>query len=944
MRLRTPLPFAALAAAALVAACSSKSAPPPGPQITSTGQVLTPTAASGSTFQTLNPGLKDFPGFVAGQPISEAMSPDRKTLLVLTSGYNNNYDNLGNVLVADSNEYVFVFDVSVNPPLQKQVVQVPNTYAGIAFAPDGSKFYVSGGGDDQLHVFAQASGAWAEASGSPIALGHASANGIVQGPLATGVAVTADGKRAVVANRYNDSITVVDLIGNKVAAELDLRPGKSGGVSGTPGGEYPNSVAIVGSSTAYVSSERDREIVVVDISAATPAVKTRVPVTGNPNKMTLNQAQTRLYVACDNADAVSVVDTASNKVVATISTVAPSGVLTATQYRGASPNGLALSPDEATLYVTNRGTNSVAVISLSSAAVTGLIPTAWYPSDVAVGQGGAMLYVVNTKSMPGPNAGNCLGYQTVPCPVKSTPVVFAPNQYVENLNKGGFAVIPVPSAAALATLTAQVATNNTFNFSPSATDASTMAALRSNIKHVIYVVKENRTYDQVLGDLGVGNGSPSLAEFPLATTPSQHALAKAFVTLDNFYDAGDVSGNGWPWSTAARESDASAKMLPVNYACSPAGGAACSKGRGGSYDWEGANRNINVGLTGNARLSANPITPQDPELLPGPGNIAAPDGPSGQLQQGYLWNAALRAGLTVRNYGFFIDLTRYHLASAAPPANSYYIKLDRTPFANSTVQAYVANPDLVGLTDPYFRGYDGAYPDFYREQEWEREFTGYVTGNNLPALSLVRLMNDHTGNYKAAIDGVNTPEIQVADNDYAVGRLIQTVAASPYASNTLIFVIEDDAQDGPDHVDAHRSIAFVAGPYVKQGAVVSTRYGTVNVLRTITDILGLDHLGIFDANAAPMTDVFDLGRTSWTFKASASGLLATTQLPIPKTAIVAAALLPTHTAAWWSVQTRRMDFSAEDRVDPAAYNQLLWRGLMGDKPYPQRASGGSKQP
>jgi YVTN family beta-propeller protein len=331
MHRRSSLLPTAFAAAALVAACSSKSSPPSGPAQVSTGQAITPTASPGSTFQTLNPGLKDFPGFVAGQPISEAISPDRKTLLVLTSGYNNNYDNLGNVLVADSNEYVFVFDVSVNPPLQKQVLQVPNTYAGIAFAPDGSKFYVSGGGDDQLHVFAQASGAWAEASGSPIALGHTSANGLAQGPLATGVAVTADAKRAVVANRYNDSITVVDLVGNKVAAELDLRPGKSGGASGTAGGEYPNSVAIAGSSTVYVSSERDREIVVVDISGATPAVKTRLSVKGNPNKMTLNKAQTTLYVACDNSDLVSVIDTTSNQVVGSISTVAPAGVLTATR-------------------------------------------------------------------------------------------------------------------------------------------------------------------------------------------------------------------------------------------------------------------------------------------------------------------------------------------------------------------------------------------------------------------------------------------------------------------------------------------------------------------------------------------------------------------------------------------------------------------------------------
>lgn len=892
-----------------------------------TGQMMSPLAAPGSTYTTLNPGLKDNPTLPAGFAQSEVLSPDGKTLLVLTSGYNYVVDATGKYLPADSTQFIFVFDVSTGTPVQKQVVPVSNSYVGIAFAPDGQKFYVPGAGEDNLHVFALKAGGWAE-SGTAIKLGHTSGLGLAQGATATGIAVTADGTRAVVANRYNDSVTLVDLVNSKVLGEQDLRPGKSGGVSGTAGGEYPNSVAIVGNNTAYITSERDREVVVVDISGSVSAVKARIAVQGNPNKMALNKAQTTLYVASDNADVVSVIDTVKNTVITSVATLAPTSVLSPAQakYKGASPNGLALSPDEKTLYVANRGTNSLAVVSLSTAVpvVTGLIPTGWYPSDVRVSADGATLYVSNAKTPPGPNAGNCLGYETVPCPVTNSPIKFSPNQYVENLTGSALLSVRTPSGGTLSLLTGQVAANNSFNSVPSALDAQTMATLRANIKHVIYVIKENRTYDQVLGDLGKGNSSAALAEFPQKTTPNLHALANNFVALDNFFDSGEVSGNGWPWSTAARESDAGAKMLPPNYA---------GNGGGGSYDWEGTNRNVNVGLRGAARVAANPLSQSlDADTLPGTGNVAAPDGPNGESQQGYLWNAALRANLSVRNYGFFIDLARYHLAGTANAA--LQIPTDRTPFASKSVQAYSANADLAPLTDVYFRGFDDNYPDFYREQEWEREFNGYVSSGNLPNLSLVRLMNDHTGNFGTAIDGVNTPEVQVADNDYAVGRLIEAVAKSPYANNTLIFIVEDDAQDGPDHVDAHRSTAFVVGPYVKKSALVSTRYTTVNMLRTITDVLGLDHLGIYDANQGPMTDVFDLSQTSWSYTASASSLLKTTALPLPAGLLYAANVKPTHNAKYWAAKTKHFDFSEEDKVDAVAYNKVLWEGLMGGQRYP----------
>ncbi len=821
-----------------------------------TGQWITPTAARQSVYQPLMPRLSDLPTLPAGDAQSEALSPDGKILLVLTTGYNYVVDAAGKLLPNDSTQFVFVFDVSRPTPVQRQVLQVSNSYVGIAFAPDGKSFYVPGAGEDDVHVFALQGTVWAE-SGKPIPLGHAAGLGLAQGPTATGIAVTADGKRAVVANRYNDSVSVVDLVARVKVGEQDLRPGKSGGVSGTPGGEYPNSVAIVGNRYAYVSSERDREIVVVDIGGSIPSVVSRIAVQGNPNKVVLDRSQRTLYVASDNADLVTVIDTSRNAVVHTVSTIAPRGLIAPekARYKGASPDGLALSPDGKTLYVTNRGTNSLAVISLLGSApyLTGLIPTGWYPSDVRVAADGRTLYVTNAKTVPGPNSGNCLGYETVPCPVANSPVKFAPNEYVLNLTGSALLSLPVPGEEDLERRTRRVAANNGFESDEDHEASRTMATLHANIKQVIYIIKENRTYDQVLGDLGKGNGKSSLTEFPRMTTPNLHALANNFVTLDNFYDSGDVSGNGWPWSTAGRESDAGAKMLPPNYA---------GNGGGGSYGWEGTNRNVNVGLTGTARLAADPLSAAlDADTLPGTGNVAAPDGPGGELQQGYLWDAALRAGLTVRNYGFMIDLTRYHLAGT--PYGALQIPLERAPFANHSVQSYAANPQLVPLTDPYFRGFDDAYPDFYREREWEREFNGYVANGNLPSLSLVRFMNDHTGSYAAAIDGVNTPEIQVADNDYAVGRLVEAVAKSRYASDTLIFIVEDDAQDGPDHVDAHRSTAFVVGPYVKKGAVVSNHYTTVNVLRTISDVLGIDHLGIYDAHQRPMTSLFELSQTNW---------------------------------------------------------------------------------
>ena len=555
----------------------------------------------------------------------------------------------------------------------------------------------------------------------------------------------------------------------------------------------------------------------------------------------------------------------------------------------------------------------------------GLVPTGWSPSDVRVSADGRTLYVSNAKTVPGPNPGNCLGYETVPCPVANSPVKFAPNQYILNLTGSGLLIAAGARATRNSSGSRRPSPRTTASFVKKTSGPAarwrrcdgTSSTSSTSSRRTGPTIRCSATWARA-------TAIPRLTEFPRSTTPNLHALAGNFVTLDNFYDAGDVSGNGWPWSTSGRESDAGAKMLPPNYA---------GNGGGGSYDWEGTNRNVNVGLAGGARVAANPLSASlDADTLPGTGNVAAPDGPNGEVQQGYLWDAALRAGLTVRNYGFFIDLTRYSLAGT--PYAALQIPRDRMPFANGVVQAYAANPQLRPLTDAYFRGFDDAYPDFYREQEWEREFKGYVANGELPNLSLVRFMNDHTGSYAAAIDGVNTPDVQVADNDYAVGRLVDAVAHSRFANDTLIFIVEDDAQDGPDHVDAHRSTAYVVGPYVKKGAVVGKHYTTVNVLRTISDVLGIDHLGILDATQQPMHEVFDASQASWSFTATASSLLKRTALPLSSGVVYADAAKPTHDAAYWIARTKHFDFSEEDKVDAVAYNKVLWQGLMPKQAYP----------
>jgi YVTN family beta-propeller protein len=889
-----------------------------------TGVAITPDAAPGARLLELDPHVAGAPELRAGGAVASALSPDGKTLLVLTSGYNRTYDAGGRLRPEASTEHVFVYDVPVGragdgpddrEAREIQVLSVPNAFGGIAFHPGGARFFVGGGSDDVVRTYDRdAGGRWGE-SGAPVALGHLDAwggggLGINEGPFAAGVAASASGQRVVVANHENDSISIVDPATRAVVAEIPLAPG-----GGAAGGGFPAGVVVVGESFAYVTCQRDREVVEVDLDRR--VVVRRIKVGGQPTKIVVDRAAARLFVANANSDTVSVIDRAAGTVVAEIATAATDAARGAwATLRGSNPNALALSPDESTLYVTNGGNSTLALIDVATGRVRGLVPTGFYPTAVAVAADGGHLYVTHAKSPTGPNP---LGPWSEP--LRASRSAYAPgrgNQFSLQLVRSGLLSLPVPRGEVLARLTAQSILNNRFDADPGGKSARippVFAALRGVVKHVIYVVGENRTYDQVLGDLPGADGDPRLVHWGEAITPNHHALARTFVALDRFFDAGGVSGDGWQWSMGGRTTDVAEKAIPIEYA-----------GRGKhSYDWEGNNRNVNVSWpTLDERLAMNPSVPRSIELLPGVADVGAVDGPD-EGGRGFLWDAALAAGLTVRNYGAFCDDSRY----ALPPGHAGHVPPLPMPYATGTRVAFPTRRSLHEVTDPYFRCFDMSFADYWRYEEWARELDEYAAKGALPSLQIVRMPHDHLGNFETALDGVNTPDTQMADGDYALGRMVERLARSPFWNDTVIIAVEDDAQNGSDHVDAHRSFALFAGGHVRRGAHVSTPYSTPSVLRTIELLLGLPPLGQPDAYAPPMADVLDARLDATPYVARVPDVLRSTTLPLPAAPPGMTHATPRGDAATWAMMMRGLDFSHADALDSARFNRALACGLMG---------------
>jgi DNA-binding beta-propeller fold protein YncE len=930
------------------------------------GLFVTPTAPlTDATQQPLNPGLTSYPDYVAGEAVKAVVSPDGKDLAVLTAGFNSLYKAFvaglpATVDTAASTQFIFLYDVSgknKSRPVLTQVIQQLNSHVGLVWSPNSRTLYATGGCDDAVYAYSRTGNAKSNyVPSAKISLGHApngclanSANqkglGLGVEPNAAGLGISADGRTLVVANNYNDSISVIDTASATVRYEYDLRPyATSASPGGTKGGTFPYSVMLNGN-TAYVGCDRDREVVVVNLGATAGSLVTRIPLDGNPNGMALSNNGQALYVAQDNQDQVAVINTATNTITHKLDTRGPSYLGLPAGTTGAAPTAVTINGNM--LYAVNAGSNSVAVIPLTGPAAfttTGLIPTAYDPTDIAFSDNGKYMYIVNGKSDTGPNPGygygNLAAIKFVTFPggnAAESDKLTANNEYQFQLEHATLVSAKVPDDGDLPGLTSRVAQNNAYSVVPPSSDAQVMQFLHSKIQHVIYIVKENRTFDQILGDLGNGsNGDPALTLFGKLVTPSFHLMAQNFVTLDNFMDPGDGSMDGWSWSMRGRVTNTETITQQENYA---------RVNRGLSYEGEGQNRNIpsNLNTVAGRDFFFDPTGATTPyssntasmkggtaNILAGDGDHAATDGPAG-YQQGYIFNAVLNAGGKIRNYGWMAN-TPGSIGTIANPI--------KDPFAAGVVQTTAANQLIYqnGFYDPYFRAYDQAYPDVWRFNEWNREFQQFVANGNLPALEMIRgLSHDHTGSFAQALGGVNTPELQQADNDYAVGLLVQAVANSPYASNTLIFIIEDDSQDGADHVDSHRATTYVVGPYVKKNTVVNTRYSQPSVLRTIEDILGTQHINLNTHYTRPMADVFDITSSgAWTFTAVASTLLKQTTLALAQhdgnvQYAQGPDLKPTHNAKYWAAKTRGFDFSSEDRVPADLYNKILWEGLKGTK-------------
>jgi DNA-binding beta-propeller fold protein YncE len=920
------------------------------------GLYITPKALANAVQQDLNPGLTNYPNFVAGQAVKAVVSPNGKTLAILTAGMNSLYDSTGVVDKAASTQFLFLYDISganKTSPVLKQVIQQLNSHVGLVWAPDSQTLYAAGGCDDAVYAYGNSGTNFVPKA--TISLGHAlngcvanAANrtglGIGVEPNVAGLAITADGKTLVAANNYNDSISVIDTASGTVRYEYDLRPyATSGAPDGTKGGTFPYAVVLNGT-IAYVGADRDREVIAVNVGNPTAgSLVARIQLDGNPNGMTLSQDGSTLFVAQDNQDQVAVIDTATNAITHKIDARGPANLDLPPNTTGAATTAVTINRATKTLYAVNAGSNSIAVIPLTGRnafRTIGLIPTAYDPTDVAFSADGGWMYIINGKNDTGPNPGYGYGnlafvqYITFPGGnAAESAKLNANNEYQFQLEHASLVSGRVPETDDLWDMTSQVASNNGYSLKPSASDQAVMQFLHSKIKHVIYVVKENRTFDQILGDLGNGsNGDPSLTLFGELATPSFHRMARDFVTLDNFLDPGDGSMDGWSWSMRGRVTNTETITQQENYA---------RVNRGLSYEGEGQNRNIPSNLKTVAARdfffdptgATTPYTNATASLkggtaniLAGDGDHAAADGPTG-YQEGYIFNAVLNAGGTVRNYGWMAN-TPGSIGTIANPISD--------PFAAGVIQTTAANQLVYenGFYDPYFRAYDQAYPDYWRFNEWNREFQQFVKNGDLPSLEMIRgLSHDHTGSFSSALGGVNVPEIQQADNDYAVGLLVQTVAHSPYAKDTLIIIIEDDSQDGADHVDSHRSTTYFVGPYVKKHAVISTRYSQPSVLRTIEDIFGTEHINLNTYYARPMANVFDIKSSGkWTFNAVASTLLQSTTLglnPATTAYVKGPVLKPTHDVQYWAAKTRGFDFSEEDQVPAELYNKILWQGLKG---------------
>lgn len=782
-------------------------------------------------------------------PVNFVVTPDGKFAVVLHCGY--------------GQHELVVVDLGTKQITSRAAVD--EAFYGLTISKDGRKVYCSGASSEVLYGFDFAKGKLSHQKSFP--LRAAKERGVP-----AGVAVDDAGKTLFAVNLWGGNVSRVNLRDNAVrdialvtnqvvsparleAPEADFdtaaatKRAKAAKLANSVAANFPYACVVDSKrNRLYVSQWAQANVAVVDLQ--TDTVLAHWAAGEHPCEMVLRRDGKFLFVANANDNTVTVLDTATGQTVETIwATLFPQSP------RGATPNSLTLSPDQETLYVANANINAVGVFDVATPGKSrslGFIPTGWYPTCVRVTPDGKRLLITNGKGEAA--KANPRGPQ--PVRGKST------EEYIAKLLRGTLSIVELPAAKALpqqlAAWTAEV-----LKCTPLRPDAAVSAQRpegnpiparvgeASPIKHCIYIIKENRTYDQVFGDMPEGNGDPKLCLFPERVTPNHHKLVRDFVLLDNFYAESEVSADGHEWSMAAYATDFVEKTWPLNY------GHKKSKF---PYPSEG--------------------------VFP----VAAP-------ASGYLWDRAREAGVSYRSYGEFVQ----NAAKTNAPATTNL-------------------KTLQGHFDPWFWSFDMSYSDLKRADRFISELKRFEGEGEMPRLQILRLPNDHT---HGVTKGSRTPTAYLAENDAALGMVVEAVSRSKFWESTAIFVVEDDAQNGPDHVDAHRTVALCISPYSRKRGVDSTMYSTSSMLRTMELILGLQPMTQFDAAATPMFNSFgpQADLTPYGAVAAQVDLQATNTL-----------------AAWGS--GIKFNFAKEDAADDLLLNEVIWRSVKGSNqpmPAPVRA-------
>jgi DNA-binding beta-propeller fold protein YncE len=755
-------------------------------------------------------------------PVHLALHPSGRWLAALHAGY--------------GTHEIVVVDLDAKRQKIVSRVALDQTFGGLSFTPDGKQLFAGGGEFDVVHAFAFEDGYLSKHRQLTAAPPE------IKKFVPAGLTVDPQGRTLFICGVWGHTVTWLP---------LDDTGRKRGWVA-TGKDSYPYASAYDAErKRLYVSLWNKASVAAVDVEQK--KVLHTWPTEGHPTEMVLVKGKT-LYVACSNSTRVSVLDVETGKGLETINCAlypnAPSGN---------TPNSLSLTPDGQLMFVANADANNVAVFNVSEpgkAKPLGFIPVGQYPTSVRYNPHDKKLYVANGRgSSPranpeGPN----------PLLKKNATV----REYIAGLYRGTLTSLDVPTPEQIVKLSERA-----YLCSPLKPDAGPVAKRPegnpipakvgdpSLIKYCIYIIRENRTYDQVLGDIKEGNGDPNLCLFPERVTPNAHRLARQFVLLDNFYCDGEVSADGHEWTMGAYCTDFVKKTWPLTYRGSPTG-----------------------------KLNIYPAEGSFPDLERGAG--------------GYLWDRCIEAKVSFRTYG-------------------EWVRNGKTPDDPATVTV----KELEGRFDPQFRSYDLDYPDAKRTDRFIEELKRFEKEGTMPQCMVVRLPNDHT--YGTRV-GKPTPTAMVAENDLALGRLVEAVSKSTFWKETVIFVIEDDAQNGSDHVDAHRTVALAISPYTRNRGVDSTMYSTSSMLRTMELILGLKPMSQFDAAATPMYNAF-----------TAKADFAAYEHAVPDTDMKAV----NGPNAFGAKISAKLDFSKEDLADDLLFNEVIWRSVRGPHavmPPPVRAA------